>query len=57
MRGLFMFWGDDMTTEPKNEDEGLMQRRFTGFTDHALSLLCALIAIGHVYVAFSPIIS
>ena len=57
MRGLFTFWGDDMTTETKNEDEGLMQRRFTGFTDHALSLLCALIAIGHVYVAFSPIIS
>ena len=37
--------------------EGLAQRAFTGLPDIALSVLCFLIAVGHIYVAFDPIIS
>ena len=37
--------------------EGLVQRDFTGLPNLALTLLCLLIAVGHIYVAFDPIIS
>ena len=37
--------------------EGLALRSFTGAPNTALSILCFLIAVGHVYVAFDPIIS
>ncbi|MCG3267229.1 TRAP transporter fused permease subunit, partial [Yoonia sp. I 8.24] len=37
--------------------EGLAQRAFTGTPNIALSVLCFLIAFGHIYVAFDPIIS
>ncbi|WP_106743827.1 TRAP transporter permease [Yoonia maritima] len=37
--------------------EGLAQRAFDGPANIALSILCFLIAIGHIYVAFDPIIS
>ena len=37
--------------------EGLSQRAFTGLPNIALSILCFLIAVGHIYVAFDPIIS
>ena len=42
----------------KNEPaEGLVQRAFTGTPQIALSILCFLIAVGHIYVAFDPVIS
>ncbi|WP_342071551.1 TRAP transporter permease [Yoonia algicola] len=34
-----------------------LQREFTGLTNTALSILCFLIAVGHIYVAFDPLIS
>ena len=37
--------------------EAAAQRDFTGLTNTALSILCFLIAVGHIYVAFDPIIS
>ena len=37
--------------------EAAAQRDFTGLIDTALSILCFLIAVGHIYVAFDPIIS
>lgn len=37
--------------------ETAAQRDFTGLTNTALSILCFLIAVGHIYVAFDPIIS
>lgn len=37
--------------------EAAAQRDFTGLTNTALSTLCFLIAVGHIYVAFDPIIS
>ncbi|MFO8126281.1 TRAP transporter permease [Yoonia sp.] len=37
--------------------EVALQRDFTGLTNAALSILCFLIAVGHIYVAFDPIIS
>jgi TRAP transporter 4TM/12TM fusion protein len=37
--------------------EGLAQRTFDGLPNIALSILCFLIAVGHIYVAFDPIIS
>ncbi|WP_296425114.1 TRAP transporter fused permease subunit [Yoonia sp.] len=37
--------------------EGLVQREFTGLPNMALTLLCFVIAVGHIYVAFDPIIS
>lgn len=37
--------------------EVALQRSFTGLTNTALSILCFLIAVGHIYVAFDPIIS
>ena len=37
--------------------EAAAQRDFTGWTNTALSILCFLIAVGHIYVAFDPIIS
>ncbi len=37
--------------------EVALQRDFTGLTNTALSILCFLIAVGHIYVAFDPIIS
>src|SRR6056297_1969420 len=37
--------------------EVALQRDFTGLTNTALSILCFLIAVGHIYVAFDPFIS
>ncbi len=37
--------------------DGAVQRSFTGLPDTALTLLCFLIAVGHIYVAFDPFIS
>lgn len=37
--------------------EGLVLRDFTGLPNFALTILCLFIAVGHVYVAFDPIIS
>ena len=37
--------------------EGMIQREFFGIANLALTALCFLIAVGHVYVAFDPIIS
>jgi len=37
--------------------EVALQRDFTGPTNTALSILCFLIAVGHIYVAFDPFIS
>lgn len=37
--------------------EDAIQRSFTGLPNTALTLLCFLIAVGHIYVAFDPIIS
>ena len=37
--------------------EAAAQRDFTGLTNTALSILCFLIAAGHIYVAFTPILS
>ena len=34
-----------------------MQRSFDGWADHTLGIICALIAVGHIYVAFDPILS
>ena len=39
---------------PAAED---LQRNFTGLPNTALTILCFLIAVGHIYVAFDPIIS
>lgn len=37
--------------------EGLVQRDFTGLPNRALTILCLIIAVGHIYVAFDPVIS
>lgn len=34
-----------------------VQRAFSGLTNQALIILCLLIAVGHIYVAFDPVIS
>ncbi|MDX8351242.1 TRAP transporter fused permease subunit [Cognatiyoonia sp. IB215182] len=44
-----------MSDEPKAEAAVL--RAFTGWPNTALTVLCFLIAVGHIYVAFDPIIS
>ena len=45
----------DETDAPSAEPEG--RRKFSGLPETALHILCAAIALGHVYVAFAPIIS
>ncbi|MDP5359142.1 MAG: TRAP transporter permease, partial [Paracoccaceae bacterium] len=35
----------------------IVQRTFTGLPNTALTTLCFLIAVGHIYVAFDPVIS
>ncbi len=37
--------------------DGLAQRAFTGWPNTALTILCFFIAVGHIYVAFDPVIS
>lgn len=43
------------TEEVQSQDE--LRRSFSGKAEIALHLLCFLIAVGHIYVAFDPIIS
>lgn len=38
-------------------DAEQLQRSFTGLPNTALTILCFVIAVGHIYVAFDPIIS
>lgn len=45
-----------MATSDETEENSRL-RIFTGPTDVALSLLCFVIAVGHIYVAFDPILS
>jgi TRAP transporter 4TM/12TM fusion protein len=44
-----------MSDETSTED--MLQRSFSGLPNTALSILCFLIAVGHIYVAFDPLIS
>jgi TRAP transporter 4TM/12TM fusion protein len=41
----------------ESPDEGMSQRAFTGLPHTILTILCFAIAVGHIYVAFDPIIS
>ncbi|MFP7674719.1 TRAP transporter permease [Marivita sp. S0852] len=45
-----------MSKIDENED-GSRLRSFKGMADTALSIVCFLIAVGHIYVAFDPILS
>lgn len=45
-----------MATSQKTEDIGRL-RVFSGPADNALSLLCFAISVGHIYVAFDPVLS
>ncbi|WP_439124450.1 TRAP transporter permease [Marivita sp.] len=45
-----------MAQSEEDEDGGRL-RSFTGSADIALSVVCFLIAIGHIYVAFDPVLS
>lgn len=45
-----------MAEREKDEDGGRL-RTFTGSADLALSVVCFLIAVGHIYVAFDPVLS
>ena len=44
-----------MSDETPDADQ--LQRSFTGLPNTALTILCFVIAVGHIYVAFDPIIS
>ena len=46
-----------MSEPDQAADEGLIQRAFSGPVATALSVLALFIALGHIYVAFAPIIS
>lgn len=45
-----------MADSDKDEDGGRL-RSFSGSADLALSVVCFLIAVGHIYVAFDPVLS
>ena len=40
-----------------DDDDTYVLRRFTGRADRVLSIVCFLIAVGHIYVAFDPVLS
>ena len=45
-----------MSKTEEDEDGGRL-RSFDGLADKALSVICFLIAVGHIYVAFDPVLS
>jgi TRAP transporter 4TM/12TM fusion protein len=45
-----------MSNTEEDEDGGRL-RSFNGLADKALSIICFVIAVGHIYVAFDPVLS
>lgn len=45
-----------MSNTEEDEDGGRL-RSFTGLADKTLSIICFVIAVGHIYVAFDPVLS
>ena len=45
-----------MSKTEEDEDGGRL-RSFDGLADKTISVICFLIAVGHIYVAFDPVLS
>ena len=46
-----------MAEDDKNQEQDEPRRQFSGAGEMALHVLCFAISVGHIYVAFDPIIS